>query len=526
SGSPLRILLVSLFDEWCLGLRSLSAVLRAEGHSVFIASLRSMYEMHDAAGQGDPDGYHAPPGSVAGRDFRALADLARRLRPDLIGLSLTSNYYGLAVKATALLREAVGVPIVWGGIDPTANPDLAIEAADVVCLGEGEGAVADLARAIAAGQPFDRVPNLWVRADGEIRRNDVRPLIGDLDRLPFPDFDPRGKFYLHDGQAREGARPAVSKLNTVYPTLCARGCPFSCTYCCNSMLRDLYGTKGYIRHHSVGRVIEEIRHNLPYNRQVNIIEFHDDVFGIQLPWLREFAEDYPRRVGLPFFAYTEPSLCTPERVALLKKAGIRYTIIGVQSGSERVLREVYRRHANPRRILESVHLLRREDIPFVVDLIGNNPLETEEDCRATLDLLLAFPPGFTLHEINVLSVYRNYPIADLVERAGGLNPWIPGRNLTGMTDTPMHRFWRAVFTLTQFAAIDREAIRALADDPHLRERPEAVEAIAQALVDAVYEPGTRNYRRDAHRQALSELNRLRGSRLVRLALRLKRLLGR
>jgi len=90
----------------------------------------------------------------------------------------------------------------------------------------------------------------------------------------------------------------------------------------------------------------------------------------------------------------------------------------------------------------------------------------------------------------------------------------------------MHRFWRAVITLTQFAAIDREAIRALADDPHLRQRPEAVESIAQALIDAVYEPGTRNYQRDAHRQARAELNRLKGSRFVRLALRLKRVLGR
>ncbi|MCX7012912.1 MAG: radical SAM protein [Candidatus Sumerlaeota bacterium] len=528
-GSPLRILLVSLFDEWCLGLRSLSAVLRADGHTVFLAWLRSMAEMHDAAGEGDPEGYHTPPGSVAGRDFRALADLARRLDPDLVGLSLTSNYYGLAVKTTALLREALGVPgvpVVWGGIDPTANPDLAIEAADIVCLGEGEGAATDLARALAAGQPIDHIPNLWVRSNGGIQRNDVRSLIANLDRLPFPDFEPRGKFYVHGGEAREGAPPAVSHLNTSYPTICSRGCPFSCTYCCNSMLRDLYGAKGYIRRHSVGYALGEIRRHLASNPQINFIEFHDDVFGIQLPWLREFAEDYPGRVGLPFFAYTEPSLCTPERVALLKKAGMAYTILGVQSGSPRTLREIYQRNASPKRILQAVRLLRQEGIVTIIDLIGRNPLETEDDCRETLELLLAFPPGFIVNEIMPLSIYRHYPIAGRIEPLLGPNPWIPGRNTALAPDNPVRRFWDALFTLTQFDSVGRDALRALAGDPFLREHPEALESIAEALVGAVYLNGTRLPVSVVHEQVESELNRLRGSRAVRWALRLRQFLGR
>ena len=239
----MRVLLVSLFDEWCLGLRALSAYLKDHGHETHIAYLRGMPEMHDEAGKGDPNGFHAPPGSVSHADFDALAALAKDIEPGLIGLSLTSNFFGLAVKTTAVLRETCSAPIVWGGIDPTANPDLAVQHADYVCIGEGEGAMLELVEGIEAERSCDDIPNLCVLRNGAMHRNDVRPLIQDLDTLPWADFDAGNKSYIHNGQAVRDGLPDGSYLLEEYPMLSGRGCPYSCTYCCNSMLRDLYGNK-------------------------------------------------------------------------------------------------------------------------------------------------------------------------------------------------------------------------------------------------------------------------------------------
>lgn len=523
----MRIVLLALFDEWCLGLRSLSAALKSHGHEAILVYLRGMGEMHDEAGRDDPGGYHAPPGSVAQRDFRALDNLVQSLRPGLIGLSLTSNFYGLAERLTHNLHaSAPGVPVLWGGIDPTANPDLALNSADMACIGEGEGALTDLAEKLTLGEDPASIANLCFKRDGLTVRNPVRPLIQDLDALPFPDFDFSQAYYIHDGEARRGVLPDRSTLHTSYPILSGRGCPFSCTYCCNSMLRELYGAKGYVRLRSLDTVLREISEARRRNPRIEIIEFHDDVFGIHMEWLREFSEAFPRRVGLPFSAYTHASTCTQERVALLKKAGIAFTILGIQSGSQRILREVYHRATTREQILNTVGWLRQAGISYVLDIIGFNPLETEEDYRETLDLLMAIPPGFAMHDINVLSVYRNYPIARQLHEAGLLNPMVPGRNVTGCSASPLHRFWKAILTLTQFSALDRGILPTLIEDPYLREHPHVVEAFAQSLVSLTYLPGTRTFRAGYQERLLSELETLKGSRVVKTWQRIKKNLGR
>lgn len=527
----MRVFLLSLFDEWCLGLRTLSSVLRHEEHEVALAYLRSISEMHDEAGKGDPEGYHVPPGSVSGADFRALEQLVRDFKPGLIGIGLTSNYTGLAKKITALLRRASNAPIIWGGIDPTANPDIAIESADIVCMGEGEGAMAELAARLAGGKPYADVANLWVRIDGEIRRNPVRPLVENLDHLPLPDFENQGKYYIHGGQAIPGGLPEVSNLHEAYPILAGRGCPFSCTYCCNSMLRSLYGAAGYVRTRSVDHVLGELERARRMNPNLKIIEFHDDVFAVKPGWLEEFAEKYPRRIGLPFSCYTHANLCSRERVGLLKKAGIAFTIMGVQSGSKRFLEEIYQRKTSREDILQTARLLHEAGIPTVIDLITWTPLDTEEDHRQTLELLLDLPSGYILHDINRLSIYRNHPIAKTFLEKGLLNPWEEGRNVTSAAEAPDARFWYAMLSLGEFHELGRETIWALADNQGLRQKPEVLESLCRALQNAKYLPGTRILRANREYQLVAELEQVRaelaryhGSRAVRWFFAMKNLL--
>lgn len=521
----MRIFLLALFDEWCLGLRTISALLKKDGHEVTLAYLRSMSEINDEAGKDDPDGHHAPPASITGADLTALKNLVRKTQPDLIGISLTSNFSGVAEKVTSLLREVTDIPIAWGGVDPTANPDLAITHADIICIGEGDDAGRELAACLSKGQDYSKINNLWVRDGGTVQRNPIRPLVASLDNLPWPDFAPANKFYIHNGQTIPNGIPERSHLQTNFPVLSGRGCPFSCTYCCNSMFRDMYGSKGYIRFRSVENIIAEIEHACRINPSIQYIEFYDDVFGTKQDWLEKFAEVYPKRIGLPFFCFTYPSMCNRTHIAALKRAGCELICMGIQSGSERILREVYNRKGTRQQILRSAHLIHEAGLRLVIDLIGNNPLETEKDYMETLTLLLDFPPGFILNEINPLAIYRNYPIVDIFEKKNITFSWPSHRNVTLAPETEEFRFWNAVLSLTQFKALGRDTIMNIATDTYFRSHPEIVESILHAIIDATYLPGTRNPRKEYEKKLISEIKQLKGSRAVQWYFRIKKNLG-
>ena len=104
-------------------------------------------------------------------------------------MSIYTNYYLEAVGVTKLIKETNSVPIVWGGVHPTVEPEDALKFADYVCISEGEDAMPNLLRSIGGDFPLEQVPNIcYLGQDGEIRRNHVQQLQHELDQYPFPLF--------------------------------------------------------------------------------------------------------------------------------------------------------------------------------------------------------------------------------------------------------------------------------------------------------------------------------------------------
>ena len=87
------------------------------------------------------------------------------------------------------------MPIVWGGIYPPICPEESIQHTDMICLGEREFPILDLANSLAEGKDITAIPNLWVNKRGEVIKNDLRRL-NDLDSLLFPDFTEENKYYI------------------------------------------------------------------------------------------------------------------------------------------------------------------------------------------------------------------------------------------------------------------------------------------------------------------------------------------
>ena len=451
-------------------------------------------------------------------------------------MGFTSNFSGLAQHVTGLLRAVTDAPVAFGGVDVTANPDVAIEHADIVCIGEGRR------RRPRPHPPHDRRPALYRRPQPlgpHPRRPDPQerrppPRDPPSTTSPSPISPPSTNTGVSGGVAHADRLHPDSHLMSSYPIMTTRGCPYACTFCCNSMLRDLYGNKDYVRTRSVDNVIAELRAYLDRNPPGPV----DRNLGRRLRRQHELGRGIRRRLSRghrpPLLVlHLPPRSSGPRLVESLKRAGIGFLVMGLQSGSQRILNDVYNRKVPNQKAIDAAKMITDAGVTLLVDLIDGYPFQTEQDNLDTLELMLAMPEGVILQEINPLSFFRNYPLVDKARELGIPVQMIPGRNTAVVQKSPEQEFWRAILTLSQFKSVPADEIRALATDPHMREHPELVKSIAKAMIDATYLPNTRMRRSEQIRELQednqrmhNELSRLRGSRLVRGALTLRGMLDR
>jgi len=394
----MHIVLISLYDTGAAGLRSLSSLLQLHGHRVSLIFYGEMGRTHKEFHQFSKIEYSQNvPMWCNEREREELVQVLRNLQPDLIGISLRSAFVQTAIELTEKIKEKLSTPIIWGGIHPTICPEESIQHTDMICLGEGEFPILDLANSLAEGEDITAIPNLWVNKRGEVFKNDFRPL-NDLDSLPFPDLTEENKYYIF-------SQPFNVKM---YSIMTSRGCPFNCTFCCNSILREIYTGKGrYVRRRSIDNVISEL---LMAKESYNIAEviIQDDIFVDDPKWLYPFLEEYKKKISLPFACFLHSRFISEPLVKSLKDAGLYTADLGIQTGSEKIRRDVYHRRQSNEEIVRSANILNRE-IAMAYDIIIDNPFETKEDLTETINLLLHFPHPFRVHLLT-LTFFPKYPI--------------------------------------------------------------------------------------------------------------------
>jgi len=411
-----KVVLISLYNrDMAFGVRSLSSVLNRSGHHCDIIFFKQMTTGSDPSQclEINPNSnFYTPYTDV---EIDLLINKIKEISPQLIGLSVISSFFNLAGVITGKIKKEMGVPVIWGGIHPTISPEESINSADIICVGEGEGAVLDLADAIHEGKDFTHIKNLWLtKTTGEIFRNELRPVITELDALGFPDNDSSQKFYIDFDQCRDIPFEADEHFGDTYNLMTSRGCPYNCTYCCNQILNKIYHGKGpRIRRRSPQSIIDEILHMLKLNYKFSYIHFWDDVFTFDKEWINEFSRLYAQKIALPFTCYAHPEYTDNEILKKLKSAGLFSVNLGIQTGSEATSLELYKRQTNRQKIIEAASSLKDLGIFPWYDLIVDNPYENENDYRSTLELMLSLPQPF---EANLHSLCF-FPGTQLTEKA-------------------------------------------------------------------------------------------------------------
>ena len=348
----------------------------------------------------------------AGHDTRLVIDAsparaathALNLAPDLIAFSFTNCERAFALAcAREVKRRAPGVVTVAGGPDPTLNPDLAsLPELDVVCRGEGEGALLDLADSIDQGRGVRPAPNLWTNQGGQ----PVRPLFDDLDALPLPD---RALYYRHP----------FLRSNPVKFFMTGRGCPFSCTFCFNRSFRRLYeNDPRYVRHHSPQRVVEEIL-DVKVMYGLRTVRFEDDVFTLDRSWLSDFLARYRNRVRLPFLCYLRADV-DESTIAVLKASGCRGVLFGIETGDEQRRNRLLHKGIRNDQIQRTARRLHDYRLAFFTTNMLGLPGETWSGALKTLRLNQRI--GSRDVWCSIFQPYAGLPLTETAIRQGMLEP--------------------------------------------------------------------------------------------------------
>lgn len=318
-------------------------------------------------------------------------------RPDIIAYSITTGKHFFYQRLNVELKKKIQFFSIFGGPHATFFPEFVEEVGiDAICRGEGEHALAELADALKDGRDYTAIKNLWVKHDGKLYRNDVRPLIEDLDSLPFPDRQTINK-YNH-----------YKKLHRRM-ILTGRGCPYSCTYCFNHSYNDLYSsTKSKIvRKRSVAHVIEELK-EISNKYSPSRFQFIDDTFILDKSWCFEFSKRYKREVGKPFIAYTRVNLVDDGVIKSLKESGCITILYAVESGNDVIRNSVLKRNITEKQILDAVGVYKKYRLKTFAQNMVALPDETPENALETVRLNAKCRPDYAW-----CSIFQPYPKTEL-----------------------------------------------------------------------------------------------------------------
>lgn len=360
-----------------LGLAYLAAVLEQDGHQVTITD--------------------AP---VERLKLPGLLHKARRMRPDLVGLTVTTTYLSSAVAvAAALKRELPGVFTCMGGPHLTGHPELLLEhpALDFGVQGEGELTLRQAVAAIDAGADYDEVPGVVTARDGQLHFAPLRPVIEDLDILPMP---ARHLLPIHRYRPLPNDWLDLPKTSMIV----SRGCPFACIFCDKRTFGSRY------RAFSPGRVVEEM-HHLRDRYQVKDIAFVDSSFtpfpGRADDVIDAMEADPP---GVTWTASCRANLLDRALLRRMRDAGCWRIRIAIESGNDGILRTI-RKGITKEQFADTVHAAHDLGLQvkgfFMVGHIGETMATIEESIRFARSLPLddvtvqinTPMPGTAQHEI-------------------------------------------------------------------------------------------------------------------------------
>lgn len=425
----MRILLVETFEvgnnplvpDWLmqpLGLMYLGAALKEAGHDEIRIFDTKLYQ--------NPREHF-------------LAAL-REFRPNVVGFRTYSSSASFVKELQEMVKmEDSAIITVEGGPRANAMPQTALKAGnlDFIVLNEGEITFPELLNCIRDGGECSDVKGIAYMKEGDVFFTEPRPLIENLDDLPFPAWD----LLDHDPYKARYYDLSNNRLNYVQvrpsamPIFTSRACPYSCIYC-----HKIFGKK--FRAHSPGRVLQEI--DILYEKyQVRQFDIYDDIFNLDRQRTEEILQgliqlrEEGRDIKLSFFNGLRGDIQSSPLIALFRKAGTFMIPYAVESASPRI-QKLIRKNINLEKLRKIISFTSRMNIITVGFAMLGFPTETREELEMTVKYMLE--SEFDIVEFFIVTPYNGTELARMLQEK------YPG--LTGDDIADLH-FLKAKYTLSE-----------------------------------------------------------------------------
>ncbi|NLF88656.1 radical SAM protein [Candidatus Bathyarchaeota archaeon] len=346
-------------------------------------------------------------------DEKQAVDKIIKNKPAIIGIQSMYSMREPALELARLLRPHCGL-LVAGGALPTINPEMFLVDFDVVVQGEGEQTMLELVNQFISGGAFDEIKGIAFKdkATGEIKRTASRPLIENLDSLPFPSRE----LFDNSSYKKYYNRRFGYKTTAI---LTSRGCPFNCDFCS----KPIFGST--VRTRSPIKIVDEVEAvvSLGYDR----IWFADDCFTLEKSRLMEVCDKIiDRGVRVKWECLSRVDTLDLEIANKMKQAGCLRVFFGIESGNDYILK-IMKKQITTKQAANAIKICKKTGIKAGAFFIVGYPGENYRTIQDTVKLASSLP-------LDYLSFTLPYPIpgTPLFERIKGdleLDEWQEPKNI-------------------------------------------------------------------------------------------------
>ncbi|MGE5309258.1 MAG: radical SAM protein [Deltaproteobacteria bacterium] len=355
--------------------------------------------------------------------------LVRRERPDAVVLDCTTPSVFSDIECARIVKEESKAMVIMVGPHISALPEETLREAggsvDVACIGEYDYTVRD---AVENAGSLSSVKGIAYYENGTVRTNGPRPLVEDLDSLPFPAWHHLDLMKYFDG----------GKLYPYIDIISGRGCPNRCIFCLWPQV--MHGTR--YRFRSPANVVDEIEHDIKLCPRVlkgGEFFFEDDTFTVNRERAERICDEILGR-GLKIAFSVNARVDTAERQLFrkMRRAGCRELLVGFESGSQAML-DGMNKKINLERSREFVSLAKECGLEvhgcFVIGLPG----ETEESAAATTDFALKL--GLTTVQFSGATPFPGTAFYDICKKEGWIkaatwSDWLSTGEQSGVVGYP------------------------------------------------------------------------------------------
>jgi radical SAM superfamily enzyme YgiQ (UPF0313 family) len=329
------------------------------------------------------------------------------LKPDLIGITcLSHNRHAIMQLVDTLKQMMPATKIALGGIHATSLYNLILRkhtSVDYIAIGEAETSFMELVQRLEEGKSTSGIKGIVQRKDGVnySEKSDLLP--AGSDGGSFADFDWIG----HANPIMNLGRLSIPAKYFKYSVVStARGCPFNCAFCSSP---QIWGRS--VRNRPIGHVMEEL--DLLKNKQgVDVIYFKDETFTMNKRRVIELCKAMiDAKLDIVWTCDTRTDCLNKEILYWMRKAGCYYVSVGIESGSEAMLKVIDKK-TNIDKIKKGAAMVRESGILMRFYIIANLPGETTEDRQASINIIDACKPHYVSISLLQLSpctkLYRQY----------------------------------------------------------------------------------------------------------------------